>query len=208
MTFWLLIPIKSLQAGKSRLSPLLNDKARRCLNEFFLRHIAKVATEFPGSHRTAIISECEGVLCLAKSLGICAIRQTGGPGLNRAATQGVDQLRALGALAILIIASDLPMIGPSDLREIAVRGRKHRVIICPDKHYTGTNAVFLSARKSLHFRFGAGSCSAHYREAQCSGITPLVYFNRHIAMDIDVPADLRSWLGEQVVELRHGSCAL
>lgn len=194
MGFWLLIPIKSLEVGKSRLAPVLNDRARRHLNEFCLRHIVQVAKEFPGSHRTAIISECEGVLCLAKSLGIRTIRQTGEPGLNRAAAQGVDELRARGAHAILIIASDLPMIRASDLHEIITRGREHRIVICPDKHYTGTNAVFLSAGTSLAFHFGAASFDKHCREAQRSGITPLVHFNRQIAMDIDVPADLLSWL--------------
>jgi 2-phospho-L-lactate/phosphoenolpyruvate guanylyltransferase len=201
MAFWLLIPIKSLQAGKSRLSSFLDDQVRRYLNEFFLRHIVEVARELPGSHGTAIISECEGVLGLARSLDIRAIRQTAGQGLNAAATQGVDELRASGACAILIIASDPPMIRASDLHEIATRGREHRVVICPDKHYTGTNAIFLAADTSLHFRFGAESCAEHCREAQSSGITPLTYFHRRIAMDIDVPADVQPWLGEQLLGL-------
>jgi 2-phospho-L-lactate guanylyltransferase len=204
MAFSLLIPIKSLQAGKSRLSSLLDAQVRRYLNEFFLRHIVEVARELPGSHGTAIISECEGVLGLARSLDIRVIRQTGGQGLNAAATQGVEELRASGASAILIVASDLPMIRASDLHEIATRGQEHRVVICPDKHHTGTNAMFLAADTSLHFRFGAGSYAEHCREAQSSGISPLTYFNRRIAMDIDVPADVQPWLGEQLAGLWDG----
>jgi 2-phospho-L-lactate guanylyltransferase len=154
----------------------------------------QVAREFLGGDKTAIISESEDVLRLAGSLGVCAIRQTREPGLNGAAAQGVDQLRARGAGAILVIASDLPLIRATDMYDIAAHGREQRVAICPDKHYTGTNAVFLSAGTSLAFHFGAGSFDKHCREAQRCGLAPIVHFNRRIAMDIDVPADLRTWL--------------
>jgi 2-phospho-L-lactate guanylyltransferase len=194
MTFWLLIPIKSLQAGKSRLSPFLSDQARRCLNEFFLRHIVKVATEFPGSQRTAIISDCEEVLNLAKSLDIYTIRQTGGSGLNRAATQGVDQLRALGADEILVIASDLPFIRSSDIRELAAIDMQHRVVICPDRKKAGTNALLLRGGASLRFNFGEESYKEHLHAAMRIGAPPIIYVNRRVAIDIDVAEGLELWI--------------
>ena len=68
-TPWLLLPVKSLLRGKRRLAPLLNQFERRDLNEFFLRRTVKIAAEFPGIQRTAVISEADDTLTLARELG-------------------------------------------------------------------------------------------------------------------------------------------
>src|SRR3990172_7111631 len=101
---WLLIPVKSLDSGKSRLLPLCNDRFRRDLNEFFLRQMLLTASQFPGLGRTAVISNCEEVLRLVEIRGARAIRQTSAPGLNRAANEGLTVLRNVGAKDILLIA--------------------------------------------------------------------------------------------------------
>ena len=173
---WVLIPVKSLEAGKSRLAQLLTGNERRELNAFFLRRTIEVAAD--------------EVLDLARSFGVHAIGQGGEPGLNRAAMRGCEQLRSHGALEILILPIDLPLVRALDLREIAALGRRHRMIICPDRNYVGTNALFLPSRTSLQFRFGGESCMAHWREAQHCGLAPLIHFNPRIAADVDVPEDL------------------
>jgi len=194
MTPRLLIPVKSLQAGKSRLSPVLDEPARRRLNEFFLRHVARVAKEFPGASNTTVVSACDGVLSLATSLGMSGLRQTAGGGLNAAVRQGVESLRARGAEAILIIPSDLPLVEAADLREIASLGQSERIVVCPDKHRSGTNAIFLPPGKSIDFRFGQGSCAEHARQMGRGRALPLLHYNRRVAMDVDDPDDLACWL--------------
>jgi 2-phospho-L-lactate guanylyltransferase (CobY/MobA/RfbA family) len=98
-TPWLLLPVKSLMRGKRRLAPFLNHLERRDLNEYFLRRTVKIAAEFPGIQRTAVISEADDTLTLAKDLGIYTIRQTNGRGLNHAVSQGTRELHAHGARA-------------------------------------------------------------------------------------------------------------
>jgi len=192
---WLLIPVKSLGDGKSRLRQMWDAPARRALNEFLVRRMLRISSEFPGTHRTAVISACEDALLIAKSHGIHAIRQFSEPGLNCAAEEGLAALRGLGATDVLVLASDEPLVRPSDIRGLSERGARHReVLICPDKHNAGTNAIYLPGQASFRFQFGEGSCRKHFREALRAGLVPRLYLNKRIAFDIDTSADLRLWL--------------
>ena len=189
-TPWLLLPVKSLLRGKRRLAPLLNPLERRDLNEYFLRRTVKIAAEFPGIQRTAVISEADDTLTLARELGVYTIRQTDGRGLNRAVTQGTRELYAHGARTLLILPIDLPFLLTHDLCEIATLGRQLEVVICPDKHHAGTNAIVFSVPTPIRFSFGPGSYLQHQREIQRYGLVPRLYYNPRIARDIDLPEDL------------------
>jgi 2-phospho-L-lactate guanylyltransferase len=196
MTPWLLIPVKAFDAGKSRLRAALADDARRALNEYFLRRMLATASRFPGAARTAVISECERVLRAAAGWGVRTIPQRSGPGLNRAAREGVDHLSRLGAARIILIACDVPTVRPADLRELADFAPQDRsVVICPDKQGRGTNALGLAAGTRMDFRFGEGSFSAHCRAAAHAGLVPRPHHNPRIALDIDTPEDLVLWSG-------------
>lgn len=200
MTPWLLIPVKSFDTGKSRLRTVLADDARRTLNEFFLRRMLVTARRFPGSTRTAVISECDRVLQMAAACGVHAVRQTSGPGLNRAASEGLAELRRRGAHGVLLVSCDLPTLQHSDLREMAdIARRDSGVVICPDKHRTGTNAILVPRIAPMRFRFGEGSLLGHFREARRAGFRPIVHLSSRIAFDIDTPLDLVLWLGERGV---------
>jgi 2-phospho-L-lactate guanylyltransferase len=182
-----------MQAGKSRLSTVLSREARAAFNEVLLRHVVAAASAAAGLERTVVVSACDQVLQAARSLGVQGLRQVGA-GLNGAAAQGVSHLRASGARSVLVLAGDLPLIVASDLGEIASQGGEGRVVICPDKHGTGTNAVLLCEGITLRFHFGPESCAAHCREVKRSGATPVIYANERIGFDVDTPEDLRSWL--------------
>jgi 2-phospho-L-lactate guanylyltransferase (CobY/MobA/RfbA family) len=77
-----------------------------------------------------------------------------------------------------------------DLREIATLARQHEVVICPDKHCAGTNAIVFSEPTPMRFSFGPGSYLQHQCEAQRCGLVPHLYYNQRIARDIDLPEDL------------------
>jgi len=133
MTPWLLIPVKAFDAGKSRLRGALPGEARRALNEHFLRRMLTTASRFPGAARTAVISDCDGVLRTAAGWDVRTILQRSGPGLNPAAREGVDELRGLGAHCVILIACDVPTVNPTDLRELADLAPEDRsIVICPD----------------------------------------------------------------------------
>lgn len=186
----LLLPVKSLNRGKSRLVPAIGQDACRRLNLLFLHRMAEVATDFPGRAMTTVVSDAEDTLAIAASLGLDTIRHMDGSGLNSAVTQGCTELYARGAQTILILPVDLPQVLPADLCEVAKLGRRYPVVICPDRHLRGTNAIFLARAIPFCFQFGIDSYRRHHRAAEECHLKPFLHFNIRIASDIDLPDDL------------------
>ena len=186
---WLLLPVKSLQHGKRRLEPALSGSERLRLNEFFLRRMIAVAAEYPALERTVVVSDALDSLLLATELGARTIR-TERQELNGAVADGCHALYGLKARQIMILPIDLPLVQSSDLREIAELGEKHQMVICPDRNAAGTNALVLSQKLPLRFRFGRDSYHEHQLEAHRCGVAPLLHYNARIAKDIDLPPDL------------------
>jgi 2-phospho-L-lactate guanylyltransferase len=172
----------------------LDRAARRELNTLFLRHMLDVAIAFPGRYRTAIVSRCDDVLQLTKSTGACAIAQFGS-GLNSAVKEGVDRLRDLGAKTVVIIAFYLPLVRPTDIRNVAAAGARKSIVICPDRHRRGTNAMALHVDAVPRFCFGEESYERHRREIARVGMFPITHYNRRIAADIDTSQDFAWWRG-------------
>ncbi len=196
MTPWLLVPVKSIATGKSRLAPILEHGPRRQLNELLLYRAIETASVYPGHDHTAFISECDEVIAMVEAYGFLAIRQTGGAGLNAAATQGLAELRRRGSRPVLLMPCDEPLVRPADLQRIAAIGAECRgVVICPDKHGTGTNALYLPPDARITFQFGEHSLARHCHEARRAGFPPRVHYNARIAFDIDAPQDFMSWTG-------------
>lgn len=186
---WLLIPVKSLCYGKSRLATVLTCSARRDLNERFLHHMIMVATEFPGLARTSVVSDADDTLMLTAELGVRCIR-TAHQDLNSALADGCHDLRQKGIRRILILPVDLPLVEARDLQALATASEGHSVTISPDREGIGTNALLIAEDLALRFSFGDDSYRRHQAEARRCGVTPRLHFNQRIAQDVDRPDDL------------------
>lgn len=188
-TPWLLIPVKSLRCGKSRLETALTPSARQDLNEHFLRHMIAVARDFPGMARTSVVSDADDTLTLAAELGAQGIR-TGHRNLNSALADGSCQLRRSGVGRILILPVDLPLVEACNLRTLAIAGEAHPITITPDRDGIGTNALLIAEDFALRFSFGHDSFRRHQAEACRCGVIPWLHVDPHIAQDVDHPEDL------------------
>lgn len=186
---WLLIPVKSLRCGKSRLETALTCSERRQLNELLLCHMVGVAAEFPGLARTSIVSDADDTLTLTTELGARTIR-TSHHDLNGALADGCRDLRRSHASRILILPVDLPLVEACDLRTLATAGEGYAVTISPDRAGVGTNALLITQGLPLRFAFGDDSYRRHQAEARRCGLTPYLHLNPRIAQDVDLPNDL------------------
>jgi len=196
---WLIIPVKSLAGGKSRLATALTRARRRELNDWLLRRMLAAATIFPGPDRTLLVSRCAAALALGRSAGVHCLTERRPHGLNRAAAQAVRSARARGAGAVMLAACDLPELRALDLRQLARRGARlpRGVLLCPDEHSRGTNALYLTAGATLRFQFGRDSLRRHQTEALRRSLAVRLHRNPRIARDIDTVTQLRRWRRER-----------
>lgn len=199
---WLIVPIRSLAFGKSRLGSLLDAAERRTLNETFLRHVLAVAAQWPGAARTLVVSPCEDALSLAHALGVRTLCQArvDGDGLNAGLQQAALHVRATEPAApLLMLSSDLPLVAPADLAALHAEANARRSsVIATDRFGLGTNALYLHAGAPLRLQFGVDSAWRHAMALKEAGHPVRSLRIDGLAFDIDTPADYQDWASSRL----------
>lgn len=179
------IPVKSFSEAKQRLAPALDTTARATLARDLFRHVFSVALEFAGPERVFVISRSAEILELASTGGATALAEAGS-GLNPALVQAQAHAREAGAARLLVLASDLPLLGVADLVELS----QHACAIAPDRHGRGTNALLWPTHPAPGFHFGEDSFGKHRAAAEQCGFNPAIVDRPGLGHDVDYPADL------------------
>lgn len=192
MTVSVIVPVKSMADGKSRLAPVLTAWERRRLNERFLLKTIELARSVVGRRWIRVVSHCAEALAKAHSLGIVPIPERRGHDLNRALASARDQVVSDGAESLLVLPSDLPLATPDDLQAVLRAGeRPNSAVVCPDRRGLGTNALYVHRPSGFRFRFGVNSAAAHTSEARRGGWKVVRFNAQGLGFDIDTPADYR-----------------
>jgi 2-phospho-L-lactate guanylyltransferase len=115
-------------------------------------------------------------------------------GLNSAVAQACDWVAARGAAAVLVVPTDLPLLTALDVESmIDLAVEPACIVIAPDRRDSGTNALLVRPPHAIRPAFGAASFEAHCGQAAHSGIAAHVFRSATIALDLDVPDDLRRY---------------
>lgn len=196
-----IVPIRSLAGGKTRLAGVLSPEARAALIRRMLRGVVDAALVSESVTTVAVVSPDPAALELAARLDPAAVplRQPDArPGLNPALAEGVGFAARLGASAALILFGDLPLLTGGDVRNLLRRDAP--VVLAPDRHGTGTNALMLRLGtgpgdgRDFAFHFGPGSYAKHVDEAHRLGLDVATSLAPGTALDLDTPDDLRRLL--------------
>ncbi len=114
------------------------------------------------------------------------------PGLNPALEQAAYAVRAGGGSAVLILPADLPLVSSADIDNLLRRDAP--VVIAPDRHGSGTNALMVrldAFGEPFVFRFGEGSYAKHHDEAARLGVDAMTAISLGTSFDLDTPEDLQ-----------------
>jgi 2-phospho-L-lactate guanylyltransferase len=79
------------------------------------------------------------------------------------------------------------------------------VLIVPDRHGTGTNALLISPPDAFTPGFGPGSRERHEQRAAAAGVSSETVTVSSLALDVDTPEDLETV--ERTLAARHGGAA-
>lgn len=186
MTVNIVVPVRALATGKSRLAEVLTPAERARLIERMLRHVLQCASEAaPG--RCYLVSADPALLDLANALGVHAIREAE-PGQNAALQQVCNELNV--SMPVMALSADLPHLATGDLHGLIDELTRADVIAAPDKIGTGTNALLLARPGLIPFCFGKNSHSRHQQKAEQGNLRFLSYKSSGLAFDVDTPADI------------------
>lgn len=195
-----IIPVKGLVAAKSRLATNLTREQRAALVVRFL-NLVLVALQGSGSiARCLVVSPDRIILDRAIQAGVEAVDELAFGDAERSHGQnGALELARKVALsrdptALLVLSVDLPFLSAGDVRSLVDLGMSAPgVVIAPDRHGQGTNALLLRPPDALRFQFGPDSYCRHRRDAEARGLRVQVFHTRGTAFDVDVPEDLADY---------------
>jgi 2-phospho-L-lactate guanylyltransferase len=191
---WVVVPLRGLEAAKSRLGGQLDAEERLDLVTGLLERTLAAAAAAPGVDHVLVVSPDPAALELADELGARTLSDPG-DGLNAALAAARDHAMDQGAGTLLVLPADLARISPAAIEAvIAAANAAHLpdqgvVALVPDRHGQGTNALLLSPPDVIGFAFGRGSRERHLGAATAAGAAS-VEVEGELTLDVDTPDDL------------------
>jgi 2-phospho-L-lactate guanylyltransferase len=191
MTLWAIVPVKPLRRGKSRLSTILTEDERTDLNKRLLANTLETLSEIPEIEQILVVSRDQAALSLAREFGARTVLENGMPLLNIALTRATVVAREYATRGVLIVPADLPLITPEDVRVMLGKVKEPPVVvIAPDRHREGTNALLVCPAGLIEYDFGLGSFERHCELVRSVGARLEIVELDSLALDMDVPEDL------------------
>jgi 2-phospho-L-lactate guanylyltransferase len=184
------LPIKSFPNAKQRLRGAVLPDDRRALATAMVTDVLEAL----GSARldVVVVVTAEPVAAaLAREMGADVVHDAAEAGQSAAADAGIAAAVAHGAERVLLVPGDCPALMPSEVdRLLDAHAGGRRVVIVPDRHRTGTNALLLSPPEIIRPAFGPGSFARHAALARAAGAAVEVAELPSLGHDVDTPADL------------------
>jgi 2-phospho-L-lactate guanylyltransferase len=180
--------MKGLSQAKTRLANILSPEERALLALDTLSHVLDTLLSSREIDAIAVISPQPDELRLpSRVTPIVQVRE----GLNNSLEQGREWALRRSAQALMVLFSDLPLLSSTDISRIAAMGRKEgTVVLAPDRHGSGTNAVLSHPVGLARFAFGTGSFNIHRIAAMHAGADIEIYRSPGTSLDIDTLDDL------------------
>lgn len=195
MSLGIIVPIKSIFQGKSRLQNVLTRFQRASLNFLLLQRTLDLLTQHFEKRQLVVISNCPITLNYAQTFAISPLLECAPQGLCPALTQATQYLRASGANRILIISNDLPTLTMADIEKVLDTGKSQdSLVIATDRKKIGTNTLYLHSQKNISYYFGFNnSLNLHINEGHHHHLKTFVLQREGLAFDLDLLADYREF---------------
>ena len=180
-----IIPVTTFKNAKTRLSPFLSEEEREKLLKVMLRDVTDTLKKHVD--KIFIISRDEDVLNYAESLNVNTIRENDNSDLNKALTQAMKICKGK-TRKIIIVPSDIPLIGKTNIKMLIDAGKSLDFIIVPSKG-GGTNMIIMKPM-AIHTKFEGFSYQKHVKEAERRKLNPQVHDSFFMALDVNTTEDL------------------
>jgi 2-phospho-L-lactate guanylyltransferase len=184
-----ILPIKRVDSAKQRLGEVLDAASRAKLVEtMFLDVLAKLR-RCKHVQEVLVVTADDRIKRTARWLGADVLDQDGDAGHSRAAAAGVRAAVARGADRVALLPGDCPLLDPGEL-DAELGPVPRSLLIVPDHHETGTNALIISPPQAIEPAFGPDSCARHVQLARRARVGFCVVRIPSLALDLDTPEDL------------------
>jgi 2-phospho-L-lactate guanylyltransferase len=200
-----ILPVKSFGAAKQRLAESFGAGFRQALAQAMFTDVLRSLRRAPELDEIVVVTSDRVAESAAGGHGVRVLADTAQAGQSEAALIGIRHALAEGFERAVLVPGDTPLVERDDLARLlapAVPG----VVIVPDRHGTGTNALVLTPPDAIAPSFGPGSFARHVALAEAAGVPHRVERVSALELDVDTPGDLAELTAQ--LELRRGQAPL
>ena len=195
MDLWAVVPVKEVDRAKERLAPMLRPETRRALALAMLEDVLAALTATPGIAGLTVVTVDAEAGRLAATYGARLIETGARDGHTGAVTAAARLLAAEGCPGMLTLPGDIPLVTPAEIASVlAAHPPAPSFTIVPSHDERGSNTVVCSPPDAVPLRFGENSFYPHIQAAEACGIRPNIVHLPGIALDIDNPEDVVSFM--------------
>jgi 2-phospho-L-lactate guanylyltransferase len=187
-----ILPVKRFGGAKQRLGSSLAGGTRRALAEAMVTDVLVALRRTEGVDEVLLVTAEPAAEAIGRGHGARVVADQREDGQSSAALAGVRIAMDGGARRALLVPGDCPALDPAELTELLatpVAGERS-VVLVPDRHGTGTNALLLSPPDVFTPSFGPDSRARHERAAAEAGVALTVVQTPSLVLDVDTPEDL------------------
>jgi 2-phospho-L-lactate/phosphoenolpyruvate guanylyltransferase len=187
-----ILPIKRFGAAKQRLAGQLGSGARQALVQAMFQDVLAALRHVDGLDAVAVVTANTTAARAAHGEGVIVLGDSDESGHDEAAAVGIAYAVEHGFERVLLVPGDAPLLDGDEIEALlgAEVDGGPGVVIVPDRHGAGTNALLIAPPTVVAPAFGPGSRERHERLAAAAGASCRVDPLPSLAVDIDTPEDL------------------
>ena len=192
MSVVVVLPVKRFDLAKRRLGDGgLRPSDRVALATGMLTDVLETLKLTSNVDDVVVVTREQNAEVLARTYGAQVIPDDLAGGHSEAAALGIAWALEEGAFHVLVLAGDCPTVSAAEIDELVrLLSDGPEVIVVPDRHGTGTNALLLTPPDVIAPSFGEGSRVRHERLAADAGAALRVEEIASLMLDVDTPDDL------------------
>ncbi len=184
------LPVKSFGRAKQRLDAAVGQPDRGELAAAMLADVLAALRAAGGLAELIVVTAEPRAEAAARSAGAHVVDDPVEAGQSGAAARGVTAAIARGAERVLLVPGDCPALDPGEVGRLLAGYAGAELVIVPDRHGSGTNALRITPPGAIDPSFGPGSFARHAALGVAAGLAVRVAQAPSLALDVDTPGDL------------------
>jgi 2-phospho-L-lactate guanylyltransferase len=187
-----ILPIKRFGAAKQRLARQLGSGARQALVQAMFQDVLAALRHVDGLDAIAVVTANATAARAAHGEGVIVLADSDESGHDEAAAVGIAYAVDQGFERVLLVPGDTPLLDGDEIEALLAGATADgpSLVLMPDRHGSGTNALLISPPTAVRPAFGPGSRERHEQLAASAGVRCRVDPLPSLAVDVDTPEDL------------------
>jgi 2-phospho-L-lactate guanylyltransferase len=186
-----ILPVKRFDAAKQRLGRSVPDELRLALARAMVADVLEALERTSALELTILVTGQEDLARSARAHGAAVLDDDPDRGQSAAVVRGARHALVLGFERVLCVPGDCPALDPEELSALLAASSSGGVVIVPDRHGSGTNALLLAPPDAIEPSFGPDSFERHRRAGAAAGLEIRIARPASLLLDIDTGEDLQ-----------------